>query len=305
MGKLEAQVGTVFDAQRFSLHDGPGLRTCLFFKGCGLKCAWCSNPESQSRGRELAVFADQCFACGDCVAVCEPGALNLEAGSLGWAKGRCDGCGRCAVVCSANAIQFIGEDMSAKQAFAHILRDAAFFRSGGGITLTGGEPALQPTFALAVLQLAREEGLHTAMETCGYVPWANYEGLLPLLDLVLFDLKHIDLARHKAATGVDNCLILENARRIAQSDVPTIIRVPLIPGFNANVGDVADLARFVRGLESIREVHLLPYHSLARAKYAALGRDYPMGDTPTLTTEEIEILAETVRRYGLHVSVGG
>jgi pyruvate formate lyase activating enzyme len=305
MGELGKVRGVVFDAERFSLHDGPGLRTCLFFKGCGLHCGWCSNPESQRRTTDIAVFVNQCFGCGDCLLECEPGALKLEAGKVHWTESVCDRCGNCVRVCAANAIQTIGEELGATEALGRILRDAAFFRQGGGVTLTGGEPALQPAFAEAVLRLAREEGLHTAMETCGYAPWSDYEPLLPHLNLVLFDIKHMDPVRHKQATGVDNERILENARRIADSRVPTIIRVPLIPGFNANRQDLSAIAGFVNGLKNVREIHLLPYHTLGRAKYQALGRDYPMRDVAPLKPEEAEAFADVIRGYGLSVLVGG
>jgi pyruvate formate lyase activating enzyme len=297
--------GLIFDAQRFSLHDGPGLRTCLFFKGCSLRCDWCSNPESQRCASELAVFADQCFACGDCLPVCEPNALTLEAGTLHWKASVCDQCGKCARACAANAIQIIGEEIGAPEAFARVLRDAAFFQQGGGLTLTGGEPTLQPAFGEAVLRLAREEGLNTAMETCGQAPWSNFERLLPYLDLVLFDLKHLDPVRHEQATGADNALILQNARRLAATGTPTVIRVPLIPEFNADREDLAAIAHFVSELETVREVHLLPYHTLGRGKYRALGRANPMGDLPPMKAEEAEAYAETIREYGLQVMVGG
>jgi pyruvate formate lyase activating enzyme len=305
MGELDQAHGTIFDAQRFSLHDGPGLRTCLFFKGCGLECSWCSNPEAQRRTPEIAVFVDECFNCGDCVLVCDTGALGLEAGSLRWTGSLCDRCGECVRVCPSEAIRSVGEEASPAEALRCILRDVAFFRPGGGVTLTGGEPALQPEFAEAVLRLAREEGLHTAMETCGYAPWSNYEPLLPHLDLVLYDIKHMDPLRHLKATGADNVLILQNARHIAEFSVPMIIRVPLIPGFNANAQDLSAIARFVLELRDVHEVHLLPYHALARAKYATLGREYLMGDAEPLKPEQIEAFTEVVRSFGLSVSVGG
>ena len=305
MGELDQPHGTVFDAQRFSLHDGPDLRTCLFFKGCGLQCSWCSNPEGQRRIPEIAVFVDECFDCGDCMLVCETGALKLEAGGLSWTESICDKCGECVRACPSEAIRSVGEEVSATDAIKRILRDAAFFRPGGGVTLTGGEPALQPEFAEAVLRLAREEGLHTAMETCGYAPWSNYEPLLPHLDLIFYDIKHMDPLRHMQATGTDNELILENARCIADSRVPTIIRVPLIPGFNANTQDLSAIARFVLELGNVHEVHLLPYHTLGRAKYAALGREYPMGDATPLEAKETEAFANLVRSFGLNVLIGG
>lgn len=304
MGKLEDTQGTVFDAQRFSLHDGPGLRTCLFLKGCGLHCSWCANPEGLRRTKDIAVLADECFGCGDCLSACEPGALKLEAGRLDWTENICDRCGQCIRVCPSEAIKGIGEDISASVAVTRMLRDAAFFRSGGGITLTGGEPALQPAFALAVLQLAREEGLNTAMETCGFAPWSNYEPLLPFLDLIMLDIKHMDPIRHRQETGGDNEIVLENAKRFAKSGVPLTVRVPLIPGFNANAQDLGAIAQFAADLH-VPEIHLLPYHTLGRSKYVALGREYPMGEAAILKPAEVDSLADLVRGFGLNVVVGG
>lgn len=297
--------GIIFDIQRYSLHDGPGLRTNVFFKGCSLACEWCSNPESRQGRPEIAFFAQNCFECGDCVVVCAAEAVAQTAEGLRWDSQRCDRCGKCVQVCASGAFQMIGREVSAGEVLDQVLRDAAFYQEGGGLTLTGGEPALQPAFAAALLALAKAEGLHTAIETCGNVPWAHYEQLLPFVDLFLYDIKHVNPALHHLGTHVDNRLVLENAARLAQAGARLVVRVPLIPEFNQDEGSLKQLARFAQSLPGVQEVHLLPYHSLARAKYRALGKAYPMGDLPPMPVEEAKSLAGIFQAHGFKVLVGG
>ncbi len=289
---LSAIEGVVFDVQRYSLHDGPGVRTALFFKGCPLRCGWCSNPESQAREPEPAVFARQCIRCGQFSPPCpdKPGAVDA---------------GR-AARCPAGGVRLIGERRSAGSLMAQALRDAPFYEEGGGITLTGGEPLLQPRLAGALLRLARAEGIHTAIETSGAAPWEALEALLPHLDMVLFDLKQMDSAIHRTYTGAGNEQTLSNLRQAAARGAALTVRVPLIPGFNATVEAIGAIARFVAGLASPPPpLDLLPYHTLGRAKYAALGRRYPWEEHEPLTAAQAEEMAEVVRGYGLQVTVGG
>ena len=297
--------GLVFDIQRYSLHDGPGLRTNVFFKGCPLACEWCSNPESQGRRPQVAFFERSCFLCGDCLAACPRGAIALAQDRLHWEPNQCDSCAQCVPACASGAFRLIGEHRTAGEILAEALRDAPFYGEGGGITLTGGEPALQPEFAAALLELAKSEGLHTAIETCGAVPWSHYLPCLPNLDLVLYDLKQIDPAAHRRGTRAANRRILDNARRMAQAGVNLVVRVPLVPGFNTHAESLCAIAAFVASLQTVREVHLLPYHTLARAKYAALGRPYPLADLPPMRPEEAAPLADLFRGYGFKVLVGG
>ncbi|OGO04814.1 MAG: hypothetical protein A2Y73_02185 [Chloroflexi bacterium RBG_13_56_8] len=302
--RLGDVVGTIFDIQFYSLHDGPGLRTNVFFKGCPLGCKWCCNPESMNTWRELALIERRCFACGDCLDVCEPAALSLSDGTLRWDPEVCNQCGRCVEVCVSEAMCWMGRQVTAREVIDEVMRDAPFYAENGGLTLTGGEPTLQPEFAEAVLRLAKEKCLHTAIETCGHAPWGVFERLLPYLDLVLYDLKHMDSQRHMEGTGVPNEQILENARRIAASGQEMIIRVPLIPGFNANEEDLLDISRFVREL-GLEEIHLLPYHRLGQPKYKALGRRSLWESFDLLEQGVVERLADLVRGQGLRVVIGG
>ncbi len=300
----EAQ-GIVFDIQRYSLHDGPGLRTNVFLKGCGLDCRWCSNPEAKKPRPEVAFFDRKCFLCGDCIPSCPESAIALKDGQIEWDRLRCEQSGRCVQVCPAHAFVTIGETMTAGAVLAEVLRDAPFYQQNGGLTLTGGEPTLQAEFAEAILRLAKMEGVHTAIETCGAVRWENIARLLPHLDLVLFDLKHTDPQVHRWFTGASNALILENLRRAAQSGANVIVRVPLIPGFNADEQSLAGIAGFVQSLQGVRSIHVLAYHTLGKSKYHALRIPYAMEPYPPMRLEEAEAWADIFRRHGFDVLVGG
>ena len=271
--------GRVFDIQRFSLHDGPGIRTAVFFKGCPLRCAWCHNPESQRPGPELLFFAHKCMGCGRCEAVC----ANTHTDA-------CTACGRCAAVCRSGAREISGYDISADDVLAKALRDRAFYEtSGGGVTLTGGEPLMQADFAEELLTKCRANGLHTAMETCGYAPWETLARLLPLLDLLYYDIKGIDPALHKKNTGVDNGTILTNAERLKETGANVIFRMPYIPGYNDGELDA------VKAFAGAFPLQLMPYHATGEGKYRALGRTYPAAGTAAPERAFMTALAE---RYG-------
>jgi pyruvate formate lyase activating enzyme len=302
--ELEKVEGVIFDIQRYSVHDGPGLRTNVFFKGCSLRCGWCANPESQTTRPELAVFAMNCIRCGQFDQPCPDGWRAQE--DAAWKQEIQADYAERARLCPAGGVRWIGERRTAGSVMDEVRRDALFYEGGGGMTLTGGEPALQPAFAEALLRLAHEECIDAAIETCGQVPWSHLERLLPYLDTVLFDVKQLDSATHRAYTGAGNELILDNLRRLAAAGAAVIVRVPLIPGFNATVESLAAIGAFVAGLPgNARQVDLLPYHTLGRAKYAALAQPYPWEGHARLTDDEVEALAGELRRIGLSVTVGG
>jgi pyruvate formate lyase activating enzyme len=302
---LKDRRGIVFDIQRYSLHDGPGLRTNVFLKGCGLACRWCSNPEARQPQPQIAFFERTCFLCGDCLPLCSATAIVIQDGKITWDPLKCNQCGLCAQVCLAHAFTRVGREMSAGAVVADVLRDAAFYSEHGGLTLTGGEPTLQPDFAEAILRLAKTEGLHTAIETCGAVRWQNIARLLPYLDMVLYDLKHIDPQAHARFTGASNATILDNLRRASQVGTNLIVRVPLIPGFNADRQSLVAIAEFVRSLETVREVHVLAYHTLGRSKYRALGLPYELEQYPPMKLEEANHWSTVFSDYGFKVIVGG
>ncbi len=301
--RLEAVEGIVFDIQRYSLHDGPGLRTNVFLKGCPLRCEWCANPESQRPQPELALFEHNCITCGQFPEACPLGWGKHAAN--GWTKELRDTYSPRAEVCPTEAMRWIGRRRTAGEVMQEVRRDAPFYEDGGGLTLTGGEPTMQPCLAESLLRLAKADNISTAMETCGYTTWAVLERLLPYLDNLLFDLKHVDSETHRRFTGVDNESILANLRQLAAVNAPLTIRVPLIPGFNADPASLRAMAEFVADLGGVNRLDLLPYHTLGRAKYAALSRDYPYNGHARLTEAEVSDLARLVESVGLVVSVGG
>jgi glycyl-radical enzyme activating protein/glucokinase-like ROK family protein len=298
--RLEDVAGTVFNVQRFSVHDGPGIRTNIFFKGCPLRCAWCCNPESQRFQPELALSAQQCVHCGQfedfCPEIWFHGAVTQV---------EKDKFGARAELCPGGAMRWLGSRRTAGDILAEVLRDRPFYSEGGGITLTGGEPTAQPDFAEALLRLARQAGLTTAIETCGHTRWKVFERLLPHLDLVLFDLKHMDPEAHRRATGVDNEVILANLRHLAEVGAPLEVRVPLIPGINADAENLTALARFLAGLAGPRRrVSLLPYHTLGWNKYASLGRPSPVNGHGPITAEQLGEFERILQAHQLQVTVG-
>ena len=271
--------GRVFDIQRFSIYDGPGIRTAVFLKGCPLRCAWCHNPESQRPGPELLFFAHKCTGCGRCKAVC----ANTHTDA-------CTACGSCAAVCRSGAREISGYTISADDVLATALRDRAFYEtSGGGLTLTGGEPLLQADFAEELLRKCKANGLRTAMETCGHAPWEMLARLLPLLDLIYYDIKGIDPALHKKNTGIDNGTILANAERLKAAGANVVFRMPYIPGYNDRELDA------VKAFAGTFPLQLMPYHATGEGKYRALGRTCPAAGTAAPDKPFMTALAE---RYG-------
>jgi len=297
--------GIIFDIQRFSVHDGPGIRTLVFFKGCPLACLWCSNPESQRFDPELLFDPTRCLACGGCVEVCPHGAVWRTGERLAYDRGRCPACGACADVCPAEARTVAGRRVAAQDVVAEVLKDAPFYaNSGGGVTLGGGEPLAQSDFAREILERCRLNGVHTAIETCGHVPWGVLESILPWTDLFLYDLKHVDAETHRAQTGGDIALILSNLERLVGAGAKAIVRVPVIPGFNDTAEDIRAIAEQVARL-GIGELHLLPYHRLGQNKYLLAGRRYEFAGGDPVGDGTMTSLRDVAAQLGLSVTIGG
>lgn len=264
--------GIVFDIKRFAIHDGPGIRTTVFLKGCPLACAWCHNPEGIAAAPQIAYDAHTCIGCARCAAVCPGGCHSVSGAGHLYERSRCTSCGRCAEACPTEALRLIGREMSTAEVLDVVLRDRAFYAtSGGGITVSGGEPLAQPQFARAVLAAARADGLHTCLDTSGFVLWEHLESVLPLVDLFLWDVKDTDAARHRANTGVDLELILDNLRRLDRAGANLMLRCPMVPGVNDSEEDAGALADLWYSLESRPPVELLPYHRMGEGKRATIG----------------------------------
>lgn len=299
--------GWVFNIQRYAVHDGPGIRTVVFLKGCPLHCLWCSNPESQHMKPQFDFWEERCIHCDNCVMICPRLAISEDdQGRKHIDHGQCDFCGLCIDQCYADALEQIGKSRTFHEILATVEEDRAFYdESGGGMTLSGGEPLTQARFAYNLLRGAQERGIRTAIETSGYAPWAVWENLLPYLDLILYDIKEIDPKRHVNFTGVHNKLILDNFKRLTRTGKQIIVRRPVIPGYNDTLESIHALGQFVREFETVNVIDLLPYHRLGQEKYKRQGQEYALGDTPTMKDEEITGLYNVLLSYGLNVKIGG
>ena len=304
-----ATKGIVFNIERFAIHDGPGIRTVVFLKGCPLKCVWCSTVDSQYPLPEMEYFADKCTQCGKCIEICPAGAIyKADDGRIITDRRLCDNCGKCVDICPNSARTIAGKEMTVEQVLEEVEKDSIFYaNSGGGLTLSGGEPTMQPEFALEILKGCKRTGIHTAIETCGYAKWDIFDGLLKYLDLVYMDIKHMSPEEHRKLTSRNNDPIQENARKLAEKypDIPFIIRVPVIPECNDTDENIAATARFVSQLKGTHRIELLPYHRLGIHKYEALSKEYTLSDLQTLSEDRMNALAALVESYGVETSVGG
>ena len=297
--------------QRYSIHDGAGIRTLVFLKGCPLRCLWCCNPESQKGQPELGFIESRCVgdsACGaPCLCACPVKAIHLNRqGKPSIDRKACDACGKCAAACGKDALKVVGREMPVEEVLAEVEKDRAFYRrSGGGITVGGGEPLAQYRFAAELLKAAQEAYLHTALETSGYAPWSHLEAVLKHVDLLQFDMKHMDPARHQELTGQSNEVILGNLKRVLSMKAPqdVIIRIPVVPGCNDLVESIRETARFVAGL-GFRQVELVPYHRLGISKYAQYGMVYPLRDCKPSPQDHLDELRKIVKESGLTEMAG-
>ncbi len=289
--------GMIFDIQKFSIHDGPGIRTTVFLKGCPLDCLWCHNPESKDHAPEIAFDPARCIGCRACALACPEGGHTLDAAGHRYDRSLCRRCGTCAAACHAGALERIGREMTVAAVLEEVLKDRPFYEtSGGGMTLSGGEPLLQPGFTRDLLAAAAAHGLHTCVETCGFAAWSDLQAILPLTGLFLYDCKETDPARHLACTGVASDPILDNLRRLDQAGAKLILRCPIIPGLNDRPDHLEGIARLANGLQHLLEINLMPYHPLGASKSARIGVAYPLENKAFAEKERTEAWLAQVQR---------
>lgn len=294
----------VFDIQRFSVHDGPGIRTTVFLKGCPLGCLWCHNPESRRIKPEISFESDLCILCGNCIETCPESAPSIDDGHRTLKRDLCAGCGRCVETCYTDAVVLKGTTMTADAVLDEVAKDAALYRkSMGGLTLSGGEPALQPEFSMALLNGAGERGFHTAVETCGFAGWEVLEPIVGSADYIIYDLKHLDSEIHKQLTGSGNGQILANLERIAAMNKALLVRIPLIPGCNDDEDNLEATAAFITKL-GIDEIEIIPYHDFAAAKYELIETGYVLKDIKAYSSVELERKKEVLEGPGINVKIG-
>ena len=308
MKTMEETRGVIFNIQHYAIHDGPGIRTTVFLKGCPLRCFWCQNPESQVLQPILFFNVERCTGCGKCVDVCPEGAIQIEAGKSKTNRKRCKGNGRCAEICPSEARNLMGRYATAGEVFRDVEEDALFYKnSGGGVTLSGGDPLAQPDFSASILRLCKEAGIHTAIDTCGFAEWETLKYVLEHVDLVLYDFKHMDPDLHKAYTGVSNEMILDNAKRIHQElNLPILARVPMLPGYNDSEENLQRTAAFISSnLGNGTTVHLLPYHRLGETKYERMEEPERIRSLEPPGEEDLEKVKVIFHSLDLAVHIGG
>ncbi|MEM2896854.1 MAG: glycyl-radical enzyme activating protein [Candidatus Bathyarchaeia archaeon] len=298
--------GFVVKIQRFSIQDGPGIRSTVFLKGCPLRCLWCSNPECQLLNPEIFFNRAKCIQnCDRCINVCPIKAIAKDKdGVIRIDRKACIECGRCAEACPSKALTLVGKTMEARQVVGEVEKDTAFYeKSNGGVTLSGGEPLFQPKFTEEVLKLCKGEGIHTAIDTSGYGNWEGMKQILKHTDLVLYDIKHMDSALHKKYTGVTNEMILKNVLRIVKEKVSLRIRVPIIPTINNSTDDIDKLIGFLKKLKRVDEIDILPYHRLGIVKYEMLDRNYLLKNVQPPSENVLSKLKNRLESYGLKVQI--
>ena len=297
--------GIIFNIQRYSIHDGPGIRTTVFLKGCPLNCWWCQNPESQLSGQEMVFWEDRCIGCGVCSLNCPSGAIQMENKKPVTDKNKCNLCGECSRICPTQAREMIGEKLTAEEIIKEVEKDLVFYEeSGGGVTFSGGEPLEQPELLESLLICCQKKKIHTAVDTSGYISWEILNKIHSKVNLFLYDLKIMNSERHKKYTGVSNELILENLKKLSSVHNNIFVRFPVIPGINDDYQNIKEMGEFLSSLK-VTQVNLLPYHYIGVDKYKRLGKTYKLVTTQPPSEEKLSEVSAILRKFNLKVKLRG
>lgn len=297
--------GTIFNIQKYSVHDGPGIRTTVFLKGCPLKCWWCHNPESQNPRHEIMFFQERCTGCGVCVKRCPNEAIKISDNKALTDETKCRLCGKCADFCPNKAREYVGKEITVQALMDEIIKDEVFYdESNGGVTFSGGEPMLYADFLAEVLKACKQRGIHTAIDTSGFVAFDKFEKIIDYVDLFLYDIKLMDDRRHTKYIGFENGLILGNLKKLSDRGANIFVRMPIIAGINDDFENIEEAISFLSSLNII-QVNLLPYHKMGMDKYRRLEMDYKLSGMEKPTDERMKEIADRFLRRGIKVKIGG
>jgi len=300
------KTGLIFDIKRYALHDGPGIRTTVFFKGCPLHCPWCHNPEGQDSKPELSFNQTRCLEdCTECIKICPKDALSRLNHSISIDREKCDFCGDCTQACPTNALEIIGRELSVEEVMKEIEKDRVFYEeSAGGVTFSGGEPLAQLEFLNSILEECKKKSIHTVLDTCGYISFNDLEKIAEKVNLFLYDFKLMDDEKHQEVTGVSNKLIIGNLKKLSESGSKIVVRIPIIQGVNDSEDNITKTADFLTSLPGIKDISLLPYHKGGRQKYERLSKASWMDKTPTPSREKIIGIKKKLECFGFMVKIG-